>query len=618
MAYTITRTNGLNPVVIPDGTLNTETSVILVGKNYPNYGNILDQNFLRLLENSANSTAPSAPITGEIWWKSDDRVLKVWTGSVWKNVGSTTSSATKPATSSSNVGDLWWDTTGAQLWAYDGNIADYKLIGPIGGAGGIDTTPISDGTNDHDVISFTIGGDRYAIISIDATFTPNPSINGFQTIKPGINLANTSFLRNAAFVGQATDSVTLNGLASSSFIRSDQNTGTTGTLSVLNNNGLYVGASSQFHVATSGGNSAVINETNGGYMNFKVRSGGGTYPAGTLLDAMDIYPNGNVVANYDFTVMGNISFANTSNDLVITGLSPSYNPSTGALRLSVGGLGVAGNINTGGSQNHFVGNVQAANINSNAVVSGTNIVGTNFYGTVQTASQPNITSIGQLSTLVVTGSVGSATSTYTGLLTVNAQPYITSVGTLTGLTSTGTVTFSGASSVLLGSNSNVKITGGTSGQYMVTDGAGNISWSSITGSNNQVPYFQSGILAGSSSLTYNGSTLAVTGAITSTGDITAYYTSDARLKTDLVRISNALDKVNALNGFTFNWNELSGKDQTVREAGVIAQEVQAVVPEVVVERDNGYLAVNYEKLVPLLIEAIKELKAEVEVLKAAK
>lgn len=107
--------------------------------------------------------------------------------------------------------------------------------------------------------------------------------------------------------------------------------------------------------------------------------------------------------------------------------------------------------------------------------------------------------------------------------------------------------------------------------------------------------------------------LTVTGAITATGDITAYYSSDARLKDNLQPITDALIKVKTLDGVTFNWNNLAeDKELDVREAGVIAQQVQNILPEVVTQRDNGYLAVRYEKLVPLLIEAIKELNAKVE------
>ena len=108
------------------------------------------------------------------------------------------------------------------------------------------------------------------------------------------------------------------------------------------------------------------------------------------------------------------------------------------------------------------------------------------------------------------------------------------------------------------------------------------------------------------------------GTIRANGDVVAYYTSDKNLKTNIQTIDNALSKVMQLDGVTFNWNELAvEKDQNAREAGVLAQQVQEALPEAVTARDNGYLAVRYEQLVPLLIEAIKDLKKEIDSLKAA-
>ena len=105
--------------------------------------------------------------------------------------------------------------------------------------------------------------------------------------------------------------------------------------------------------------------------------------------------------------------------------------------------------------------------------------------------------------------------------------------------------------------------------------------------------------------------LGVSGAINAGADVTAYATSDIRLKTNIENIPYALAKVNLLNGVTYNWNDLAHevehKDTSVRETGVIAQQVNDVLPEVINIRDNGYMAVRYEKMVPLLIEAIKEL-----------
>ena len=100
------------------------------------------------------------------------------------------------------------------------------------------------------------------------------------------------------------------------------------------------------------------------------------------------------------------------------------------------------------------------------------------------------------------------------------------------------------------------------------------------------------------------------------GDITAFASSDKRLKDNITPIPNALGKVLSISGNTFNWNEASpyeGKADT----GVIAQEIEKLdLPGVTTIRDDGTHAVKYEKLVPLLIEAIKELKAEVDELKS--
>ena len=121
------------------------------------------------------------------------------------------------------------------------------------------------------------------------------------------------------------------------------------------------------------------------------------------------------------------------------------------------------------------------------------------------------------------------------------------------------------------------------------------------------------------------------GNITATGNITA-YASDRRLKTNITPISNALDKVMKIRGVEFDWVdnivELGFQPQSMHETGVIAQEIQAVISDAVRVApfnkmatdisgvDNEYLTVDKEKIVPLLIEAIKELKAEIEMLKA--
>jgi len=104
-----------------------------------------------------------------------------------------------------------------------------------------------------------------------------------------------------------------------------------------------------------------------------------------------------------------------------------------------------------------------------------------------------------------------------------------------------------------------------------------------------------------------------TGEIRATGDITAYYSSDERLKENFKNLDGALDKVNKIGGYEFDWKE--GIEDVVskkgHDIGVKAQELQAQYPELVHERDNGFLAVDYVKLNAVLIEAVKELTARV-------
>jgi hypothetical protein len=121
-------------------------------------------------------------------------------------------------------------------------------------------------------------------------------------------------------------------------------------------------------------------------------------------------------------------------------------------------------------------------------------------------------------------------------------------------------------------------------------------------------------LDGSATTVEISKTTNVDGTLTATGDVVAFYSSDKRLKDNIIRIENPLEKIEKIGGYEFDWND---KQDTYEghDVGVIAQEIQEVLPEVVTERDNGYLAVKYEKIVPLLIESIKELKQEVDEIK---
>ena len=164
-----------------------------------------------------------------------------------------------------------------------------------------------------------------------------------------------------------------------------------------------------------------------------------------------------------------------------------------------------------------------------------------------------------------------------------------------------------------------------------TKGRGIVSGSSqlgnfvatIAGTSNQVLVAGSGVnnaaitlttpqdIATTSDVTFNNITASA--GIRAVGDIIAYYSSDERLKENITPIENALSKVESISGNTYDWKE--GFDNIHphkgNDVGVIAQEIEKVLPQVVVNRENGYKAVDYEKIIPLLIESIKELSAKV-------
>jgi hypothetical protein len=280
MAYTINLTNGTIFATIADGTINTSSSMILVGKNYAGYGEFLDENFIHLLENGSNATAPGAPLTGQLWWDSANSLMKVYTGTAFKTISAATASATAPT---GNVtGDIWWDTVNQQLKVWNGTA--FVLVGPAsssgqGTSGAIVETVTDNVSVDHVVIKLYVANTIVGIISKDATFTPQVAIVGFATISPGIQLSST--VSNNLFRGTSTDSQSLGGVSATSFLRSDQNDTTSGTLGILNDTGLTVGADQDAKISVTTATSSVNiqNQTQDANIAVVVNDGGVTTTA---------------------------------------------------------------------------------------------------------------------------------------------------------------------------------------------------------------------------------------------------------------------------------------------------------------------------------------------------
>ena len=281
MAYTINKTNGSVLTTVADATINTSaTSLTLIGRNYPRYGEIQNENFVKLLESFADTTTPSNPLTGQLYFDSNGSVnrLKVYDGTRFKEVGSAIVSSTEP--SYANTGDFWLKTSTGQLYMKtQGTMssAAFKLIGPVAdpgeGANGFVQEIIPDGTTNHKVLSMYVNDVRVSIFSEDAEFTPTPSITGFSSVKPGVNL-NTNI--NAVFGGEATSAASVSSGAITGYLRDDADDSTTGTLSIANNGGLYVGTSSQFNIGVASNNVTLKNSVNSGKIYLTARSSSGT------------------------------------------------------------------------------------------------------------------------------------------------------------------------------------------------------------------------------------------------------------------------------------------------------------------------------------------------------
>ena len=272
MAYTINLTDGTIFATIADGTINTSSSMTLVGKNYAGYGEFLDENFIRLLENASNTTPPGAPLTGQLWWDSGNDLLQVYNGTQWKTISSATASATTPT---SNVqGDLWYDTVNAQLKVYTGT--QFILVGPAftagtGQTGAIVDTIVDTGAVSHVVIKFFVNNVIVAIMSKDAVFSPQVAIPGFTTIAPGMQLATTVGGQSPVFTGNLTGNASLfGGFATTDFIRANTNATTSGTLAVLNDTGFAVGADQDLRLSVSGSTAQISNQTTNGNITFSV------------------------------------------------------------------------------------------------------------------------------------------------------------------------------------------------------------------------------------------------------------------------------------------------------------------------------------------------------------
>ena len=475
----------------------------------------------------------------------------------------------------------------------------------------------------------------FANITTDNANLGNAATANFF-IGSGNNLSNIQGANVTGAVSSATTAGTVT-------TNAQPNITSVGTLSSLTVTGNITGSnlvtagkvySSEF---INGGTGIYLSAGPSGYINFFTTGG----------DKASISDTGNIIASN--LIANSTVFATTAN---ISG-----NINAGNVYANSGTIGASlltGTVTTNAQPNitsvgtlsnlTVTGNVTAGNINAG------NLLTANFIaGTLTTAAQGNITSLGILSSLTATGNISggnlitggivSATgngtfgnvsaTTFTGALsgaattagtvTTNAQPNITSVGSLTGLivsNATGIVDFTTTANVTLGSVSNLHISGGSAGQVLTTNGSNTLSWTTSAGTTitddttTNASYYLTfaNATSGTLSTAFVSSTKSYFNPSTGQLNATDFNSlSDINYKTNIKPLTDAKSTILLMTGVSFDWVDGTGSSY-----GFIAQDLEQIIPHVVSTNQNGAKSVNYSAIIPFLVETVKQQQQQID------
>jgi hypothetical protein len=370
MAYNITLTNGNPLATIPDGEINnTASSVTLVGKNYAGYGQFLDENFVQMLENFANSTSPTPALIGQLWWDSNNFLLKVWNGTIWKTISAATASSTAPT---SNVtGDLWYDITNAQLKVWNGTA--FIVVGPayssatgLAGALPLSIDDVTGGT--RTVTALYADNSLVAIVNPSTSFVPVATYStAFPTIYTGITVSKSTSGQSGLLAGNVVNNGNITFSA-----------GGTTNIAIVTSAGANVAG-----YVNATGNITGGNITTGGTATVTGNITGGNLAIGGLANVTGTITGGNIATGGSITATGNItSTANVAGGNVkSTGIVSATGTITGG-NIATGGIITAGSTVSAAGNITSSANIAGANIIASTSVSsvGTIVAGTYFLG----------------------------------------------------------------------------------------------------------------------------------------------------------------------------------------------------------------------------------------------
>ena len=292
MSYKLNKTDGSLLVDLVDGLIDEDTTnLTLIGRNYTGFGEFLNENFIKLLENFANTAAPSNPITGQLWYDTTESRLKIYNGEQFVVAGAP---FVQPDQPQMIAGDLWINNETNQIYFFDGT--DLQLIGPLytaqQGKSGFEIFEIIDTQGRvRRVLKLWIAAQLVAVVS-NLTFTPAAGQEITQLpgeIKKGINLVDSDNFKFYGTASKANLLITGTGdtKSASQFLPNDSDGTTVGSLTIQNPNGLTIGLS-QNHIQKTVGNSFVVeNQLLDHDYKIRVRS---SAESSSIVDAVTVKP----------------------------------------------------------------------------------------------------------------------------------------------------------------------------------------------------------------------------------------------------------------------------------------------------------------------------------------
>lgn len=392
MPYILNKTNGSVVATVADGSINQTTDLTFVGKNYAGYGEIINENLLKLLENFSNRTAPAKAILGQLWFDSSANRLKVRKGNFWNAFPHVEYSDTQPKTLID--GDLWFNSSNNKLYVKNSaERSGFTLIGPSVSSSGtgnssiVSVSTVTDTDNiKQTVFTHTVNSEVIMVVSAESfnVKSTDPLYSTFKSIKKGITLSDAdpstgvSSTAGNFFYGTAAHALRLGNYTENDFLLKanfDQAINASSGFNVPTDDGLLVGVNNvfKFH-ADSGQQEGKITATAGTKISFNLRYPTASDPVTNILtiSGNKVLPGPTLSVDLGANATGNrfsniyVDTVNSSN-IFTTGIT-----STTATFTSMSSGQIFGTL-----QGNVIGNVTGSTVNA------TNING-NLNGNITT------------------------------------------------------------------------------------------------------------------------------------------------------------------------------------------------------------------------------------------